>query len=225
MAATARGRGIAAGAAVAALLAGGCQPAGDASPAGSETVPAAAPDDPRGRPRTDFPATLAELSRLGGMTAAEWQEDPRLADAAVELAPDGAWASARLTYLAADADRFLTLRMEPGSTSQQRPTLGGLGLTAVGGEALEAVPPLPDDTLEPADLAAAAAPVLERCGASGAVTTVLYATGAPAIWDGQSWTVDPQWRATVATGSGGAAVDPRTGAAVLDDPCLEPLPE
>ena len=88
---------------------------------------------------------------------------------------------------------------------------------------MDELPDLPDDALEPAELAAAAAPALEQCDASGDVAAVIYANGAPESWDGQAWASAPVWRATVLTPTGGAVVRPDDGTPFAPLTCPDPL--
>jgi hypothetical protein len=60
---------------------------------------------------------------------------------------------------------------------------------------------------------------LEDCGV-GDLASVLYATGAPAAWDGQTWTERPAWTAMLSGAERAAVVDPRTGEPAAD-PCVD----
>ena len=170
-----------------------------------------------GAPDADgVPQSLPELLTLVEPEAVEWQDDPRLVQIEVELADEGTWASTAATYIAAEADRLLELKLTPDGLAEQRLTLSTLQLQPVPDEAVQAVPELPERAQEPADLAGVG-DVSACLGARAA--TVLYATGAPFAWDGEQWTTEPSWSATVRAEEGPAAVvDPVSGA--LTD-CLE----
>ncbi|MDP8969162.1 MAG: hypothetical protein M3N52_01360, partial [Actinomycetota bacterium] len=133
-----------------------------------------------------------------------------------------AWTEARLTYLAAEADRFLTVQLRPTGGVQERPTLATLGLKPVSARGLQQLPPMPTNAREPAALARAARSALIECGVDQPTRGVLYATGAPASWDGQRWADPPVWTATV-TGpkDSGVVVDPVSGAQASGG-CLQP---
>jgi hypothetical protein len=192
-----------------------CQPAGGP---GAVTTPEAGVggrEPALGAPVSGLPRTLTELVSRTHLLAEEWQDEPVLAEVEVDVDADGRWSAARATYLAPDADRFLSLETSGAGFSQQRPTLSTLQLQPVTAEGLAAVPPLPDDAAEPHDLAQSDAAA--ECGV-GTPTTVLYATGAPVAWDGTTWTRTPEWRATISDGDAAAAVDLVSGEL---DRCLE----
>lgn len=185
---------------------------------------AAAADQPAlGSPDTDWPRTLPALQAVAMAEAQTWQEEPVLADATVWLDPQGAWERVRLTYVAGAADRMLTYRSRPDELRVERPLLSGLQLPELPIAAVEQLPPLPGAVLEPADLAEASATALADCGAEGPVRAVLYATGAPATWDGAEWTRTPSWQATMVTEEVGVTVDPQTGTAFAPLTCVEPF--
>lgn len=190
------------------------QPSGAAA-AGDQTA--------LGSPDTDWPRTLPALQAVALPEAQTWQEQPVLADATVWLDPEGSWERVRLTYVAGAADRMLTYRSRPDELRVERPLLSGLQLPELPTAAVEEIPALPADALEPADLAEASATALADCGADGPVRAVLYATGAPATWDGSRWTRTPSWQATVVTEEVGVTVDPRTGTAFAPLTCVEPF--
>ncbi|WP_370323873.1 hypothetical protein [Euzebya sp.] len=230
---TVRGRITRAVAAAVALALGlaGCQltdPSATVDPDGA-AVTEAADVEVLGRPEDDWPRTIAELRTIARPEAQSWQDDPVLADLTVWLAGEGAadavaWARVRLTYVAADAERMLTYRATPDDLRVERPLLSGLELMPLPAAAVEAMEPFPDDALEPRDLAAASARALADCGADAAeVGAVLYATGAPAAWDGTEWTRTPTWRATVVAPDAGVVVDPSTGQAFAPLTCVDPL--
>lgn len=177
-----------------------------------------------GSPDTRWPSTLPGLRAFAEPEALTWQDEPVLADLTVWLQPDLSWERARLTYVAADADRMLTYRTQPDQLRLERPRLAGLQLPELPAAAVEEMIPLPEDALEPAALAAAAATALADCGSTDApVEAVLYATGAPAAWDGTTWTRTPSWRATVVTPVTGVVVDPTSGQAFAPLTCVEPV--
>lgn len=191
-----------------------CQPVDDLGgveePSAEE---AGADEDRRGAPATGPPGTLDEaLTRARG-EAARWQEGATLAEIVTDLDAEGTLARARLTFLAADADRLLTVTVTADGVREERPTLAAFDLTPITGEGLGAVPPLPEDVQEPEALAAAAPAAFSTCAAEGAPDTVLYATGAPLAWrpDEQEWAGPLAWTATVTSAEGGGAVlDPVT---------------
>jgi hypothetical protein len=181
-------------------------------------------DDVLGSPVEDWPRTLPALRSFAAPEALSWQDDPVLADLTVWLDEGGAWQRVQLTYVAPDAERILTYRSSPEELRLERPRLAGLQLPTLPAMAVEAIASFPEETLEPVDLAAAASTALADCGAAGeSAGAVLYATGAPAAWDGQQWTRNPTWRATVVTESAGVVVDPTTGQAFAPLTCVEPL--
>lgn len=209
------------GVAAAALVLAACQPVDEVADAPAAT-PAAVASDLLGNPDEDFPATLAELRAYGRERALTWQDDPLLSTVTVYL--DGAaWQRVRLTYVAADADRILTVTGDPEGARAERQTLAGLELVPVSAEGVSQLPELPAATLEPAALVEAAAPALEQCGAAGEVAAVLYANGAPEAWDGEAWTAAPVWRATVLTPQGGVVVRPEDAVAFAPLTCPDPL--
>lgn len=184
-----------------------CQPAGGPG-ALPTTEPGGGVEPALGAPVSGFPQSLAQLTRRADLVAEEWQDEPVLAEVEVEVDEQGRWSAARAVYLAPDADRFLALEATGGGFSQQRPTLSTLQLQPVTADGLADLPPLPDDAVEPVDLAQSDA--AQECGIASP-TTVLYATGAPVAWDGVTWTSPPQWRATISDGEAAAAVDVRSG--------------
>jgi hypothetical protein len=198
-----------------ALLA--CQPAGGPNAVATADAGAGGREPALGAPVSGLPRTLAELVSRTHLIAEEWQDEPVLVEVEVDVDADadGRWSAARVTYLAPDADRFLSLETSGGGFSQQRPTLATLQLQPVSADGLATIAPLPGDAAEPHDLAQSDAAA--ECGV-GAPTSVLYATGAPVAWDGTTWTRDPEWRATVSDGEAAAAVDVVGGEL---DSCLE----
>lgn len=207
------------------LLLSGCQLVDDAEDLQADRPSDGAAADVLGNPDEDFPSTIAELRAGLRPEALTWQDAPVLADVAVWLGSDEVtWERVRMTYVAADSDRMLTYRADPENLRLERPRLAGLQLLELPPAAVEEIQPLPDGTLEPAALAVAAADALRQCDASDLmVRAVLYATGAPAAWDGQEWSSLPAWRATVVTSSDGVSVDPASGRAFAPLTCVEPI--
>jgi hypothetical protein len=219
-------RPAAAGALVAVLaLLPGCELAGDpaTAPPASQGGGTGSDEPALGSPAERWPRTLPALLAHAAPEAQGWQDAPVLADVTVWLDADGRWERARLSYVAGEAERMLTLRTRPDELRVERPRLAGLELPVLPGAAVEEIPALPAGALEPVALGAAAAGPLEECGAAGAVRAVLYATGAPASWDGQRWSRTPSWRATVVTEAGGVSVDPTSGRAFAPLVCVDPL--
>jgi hypothetical protein len=205
---------------VSAALLLACQPVDpDLAGPGAESPTAAAGPDVAGGAQVadDLTALLAEHAG----TAAQWQAGATPVEIVTQL-EDGRWRSAAITYLAPEADRFLLVRTGPDGTSQERPTLEALGIAAIPELALAQVPPLPELAQPPVALVARAEPALASCEIDGDVAVVLYATGAPAAWDGDRWTEEPRWTATLSGGEAGAVVvDPVTGGPVGRG-CLPP---
>jgi hypothetical protein len=198
-----------------ALLAVSCQPAGGPAlgPADEAAGQAVEGEDAVGAPARGMPTTVSGMTERARVPAQEWQPDPVLSELWVALDDEGRPAQARLTYLAADADRFLVVRLDGDGVSQQQPTLGTLQLAEVSAAGVDAIPELPEDVVEPVALADAAAPALDECALSPPVRTVVYTTGAPMSWDGQRWTAPPEWTANVLVEGGGTVLDPVAGAA------------
>lgn len=197
----------------AALALAACQPVDEfddlTGPVG-EDEPAA--DEPPGAPAGAAPATLAEALDAGEAAAARWQDGARLAEAVVDFDGQGRMAGGRLTYLAPDADRFLTVEFGPDGVREERTTLAAFELSPITAAGVEALPALPDGVAEPAALAEQAQEA--GCDTTGPPVSVLYASGAPLAWDldAQDWAAPLGWTATV-TGEngGGVALDPVTG--------------
>ena len=191
------------------VLAAACQLTGGPGAGPSEVPSGGDSEEPRlGAPDEALPSTLGELLTRGLPVAEEWQVQPVLAEVEVDLDEDNRWLGARLVYLAADADRFLSLVATGGGFSQQRVTLGTLQVQPVTGDGLDEIPELPKAVLAPQTLAAAEA--VGTCGV-GRPVTVLYSTGAPYAWDGTAWTEAPRWRATITDETAGAVLDVTTG--------------
>lgn len=200
-------------------LAVGCQPAGGPGAGGSEVPSGARTDRPLGAPRAGVPSTLDGLIELGDRRALEWQEEPVLAEVEVDVTDSGEWADARLTYLAADADRMLHLVAAGGGFTEQQPSLASLQIQPVPQAGLDELPEFPDDAATPEELATSEA--AQSCGVTGDVT-VLYVTGAPIAWDGSQWSTPPEWRVTVAAADGTGAQLTTAGEAAGE--CLDAEP-
>ena len=202
-----------------AVLATACQLSGGPA-ARPGAVPTDASDGPRlGAPEAGLPSTLDELLDRGLRVAEEWQEEPILAEVEVDLDEQRRWTGARLLYVAADADRFLSLVASGSGFSQERLTLSTLQTQPIPAEGLADVPAFPDTVLEP--VALLDAEDAAACNV-GPPATVLYVTGAPVAWDGVQWTSPPEWRATVTSEAAGAVLDVASGSGeCLSD---EPLP-
>jgi hypothetical protein len=211
---------------VAAALAAACQPVDEVDDLGPQVEGEDdVAGDPVGAPETGMPATVGELRARTDEAARQWQEDPRVAEARVELDDEGGWREARVTYLAPEADRFLIVRVSPEGISEERLVLTHLDLTALPAEAVDEVPELPEDVAEPSALAEAAVEPLDECGVGGEARAVLYSSGAPYAWDPGSvaWSEPPAWGVTVTTDEGGgASLDPVTGEPAGPSACFEP---
>lgn len=194
------------------LLLTACQPVDDGLPSSDDSAEGAVGRPGPGAPEVDsrMPEDLPMLLAEHAGTAAQWQDGAIPVEIVAELEAGG-WVSATVVYLAPDADRFLVITVDGEGTDQQRPTLETLGVEPVPEPALAEVPPLPQRARSPEALAEGARPALEGCGTDDDPVTVLYMTGAPATWDGSTWTEPPAWTATVSTAEGaGAVVDPVT---------------
>lgn len=173
---------------------------------GESGEPAAAPEEPLGAPDSVFVPTLRELTARGREAALAWQDDPRLAEVVALFDDDGAVTTAELTYLAADADRILSVTVTAGGVTPTRIRLDNFSLAPIDDFSLDAIAPLPGRALDPIDLAEAAASALSDCGVSGDPTSVVYASGAPWSWNDGNWEPRPTWSAAVRSGSVGAVV-------------------
>lgn len=215
---------VAALALVAFLLVSGCQPVDEVD---GDVVPE--PDGtggngstPRGAPAAGLPGSLSEALARGERAAAQWQRDARLAEIVLQVDDVGQFTEGRLTYLAPHADRLLEVEVTGDGTREELPTLDALDLAPIPGEALAALPALPDDVRDPAALVEASTDAFAECGVEGTPSTVIYATGAPLAWDpaAGAWTLPLDWSATVTTETGaGAVLDPVTTTAT---DCLPP---
>lgn len=165
-----------------------------------------------------LPLTLPELWSRGQTLADEWQGQARPVTAEVTLDEQG-WADAEVRYLAADADRLLSVAFLDGTIATEQVSLSMFGAEPLTDSGLQQVPDGARDWLEPEDLLTAAQAVLEECGLGGA-NRVLYTTGAPASWTKQGWASAPRWKAMIIGADGHSAiVDPSTGESSTDDPC------
>lgn len=194
----------------AALAVAACQPAGGPAlqPSGDEPAPATS-EELLGAPGSGgVPQSIDQLVQLGRERAQTWQDDPVLTELIVEVGEDGAWSSAEVTFAAGEAARLFQVTANAEGISETRPSLATLQLQPVPPEALEDVPELPEDVRTPAALAASEG-VRECIGGPG--TTVHYTTGAPYAWDGEHWTQDPAWVATVGSGGKTATLNPASG--------------
>lgn len=199
-----------------------CDPAGP-PPVGApgSAVPGADREALLGAPAQGLPDTVAGVLAEVSTTALEWQDDPVLAEIDAGLDDSGALDVVRLTYVAAESERVLEIEATDAGASQQRTTLSTLGippdpdvpdeLPVIDLAGIEAIPPLPDGLLEPADLVAAGAEALTACDVDP--TALRYATGAPWSWDGTAWTQELVWSVTATQDDRFALLDPTTGAA------------
>lgn len=204
-----------------------CQPVevGGAATATTTTAPVTGSSPGRGAPDRQTPTTFAGILDRALQTALTWQDAPQPAEIIVELGPDRP-SAADVTYLAADADRLLTVRITDDGIVERRPTLGALDLLPISTPGMEELPPPPEGVLDPLALAAAAGQPLSDCGVDPGAGTVEvgYATGAPYAWDGSRWADPPAWTATVTIVSSdgarsGVPTDPVTGLPAGD--CFE----
>lgn len=165
-------------------------------------------------------ASLESAVEAGAQPAHEWQENPRLAQIAIELDEQGRWQQTKVDYVAAGSERMLTLFLSDAGMREQRISLEPLDLPVLPVEAVEQLRPLPDGALPPARLLAAAEEAIQAC-ALGQVGLIVYTTGAPATWDEQAgaWTQPPAWRAVLADADQtSVVVDPVSGAG-LENSC------
>lgn len=177
---------------------------------------------PRGAPAAGLPESLSGAVARADGAAAQWQRDARLAEVVMQIDEAGQVSEGRLTYLAPHADRLLEVELTGQGMTQDRPILEALDLAPIPGEAVGALPPLPEGVRDPAELVTASADAFAECGVEGTPSTVIYATGAPLAWDpaAGAWTLPLDWTATVTTETGaGAVLDPVTATATE---CLPP---
>ena len=197
-------------AAAAALAA--CQPVDDLAPEADRTAEVET-ETPLDAPVHGMPGSLTELMARAEPEALAWQDEPVLAEILVEVGRGSEWQRAALTYVAANADRQLVLTVTAEEVREELTTLAALQLKPLSPRAVAQIPALPPEAKQPAELVRLARAALRECRIAGAPEGVLYATGAPAAWNGRRWTAPPQWTATVATGDGAVQFDPLTGAA------------
>lgn len=199
------------------LAAGACQPV-DTPPSRDASMEDAAtePAEPGAPAANAVPQSLDDLRARLETVAQEWQAEAVVAEVHVALAGD-TWTEALVTYVAPDADRLLLVDLDAEGMSQQRPTFSTLGLQPVSAAGVAEIPPFADEARDPQDLAAVAAPLLAECGVGTAASSVLYASGAPAAWDGERWTEALSWTAIVATDEGDTVqLDPVAGEPVRE---------
>jgi len=199
------------------LLLAACQPVDELGSAPRQTSAAPA-ERPIDAPVVVMPQRLDALWTRVEPVVLEWQEDPQVAELLVEFDGEQHWRRVQLTYVAADADRFLTVVVTPETVTDERTTLATLGLRPITRRGMTSLPPFPAQAREPGDLADSARAALRRCAMPGRVLRVLYASGAPVSWGGRRWTAPPEWTATVTTARGSVSVNPETG--VIGD-CIE----
>ncbi len=152
-------------------------------------------------------------------TATEWDSDATLVEMAVRPGPDRHWTELRSTHLAPDADRMLILRHDGTALSEEEATLDTLGFHVLDDAALAVVPALPDDVVDPASAATAAAEAPDGCGMADEPHEILYTTGAPGAWDGSGWAQEPRWTVTVLGEGGGVLLD--IDGALRSEPCID----
>lgn len=193
---------------VLAAMAVACQPAG--GPAA--VSPTQGTDGPRlGAPDVGgVPQTLTDVLREAQPRAQRWQDEPVLAEVTIDVDDGGRWSATEAVFVAGDADRLLTVRASADGVVDQQTTFATLGLTPVPSDAVEEIPPFPDDALDPESLVTAAGDVVRDC-LGGRPNTVVYATGAPFAWDGTRWTERPVWTARLTADDSAAVLDAVTG--------------
>lgn len=173
-----------------------------------------------GSPAEEVPGDLAGLTERTAPEAERWQPDPRPAEAAVRL-HDGRWRSASVTYVAAEADSALVVRVDDDGLATERISFHTLGLDPLPHEALEGFPAM-TDLVAPADLAAAAEERFDECDAAEPAVEVRLATGAPATWEGDGWAQEPRWRAAVTNEEGrGVRLDAVTAEPDGEQRCVD----
>lgn len=187
-----------------------CQPVDDVGPDPRRTVEQVT-QTPLDAPVRGMPTSLAELVERAEPEARAWQDEPVLAEILVDVEAGGGWRRAQLTYVAANADRLLTVTVTADQVSDELTTLDALQLRPVSARAMRQVPALPVDVLQPAELVTRGREALRACGFRATPTGVLYATGAPAGWNGRRWAAPPEWTATVTSDRGAAQLDAVTG--------------
>ena len=169
----------------------------------------------------DADGSSSDLDRLLERTQAaadEWDADARLVELSLTLDEDGP-SSGRATYVGPDAARLLVVDVSGDSVEEQQPTAETLGFEPVPGDALQEVPEPPDDLVEPGQWPESVDDALDECEVDEP-REVLYATGAPAAWDGSAWADEPRWRVTVLDDEGQGAVLDHDGAPRAE-PCID----
>ena len=197
------------------LLVAACQPADDPLETQGQDEQSAPDEPPVGvEAASGVPQTLGDLFDQVDETASEWQSGARPVEIRATM-DDGQVASTQATFVGGGADRFLVIETDAEGVSENAPRLDGLELGVIPVAAVDAIEP-PDELADPAELIELAAPALDECGLPQ-VTTVLYTTGAPAAWTGESWASEPVWRGILRAGDDGTAhVDPRSGELAAD---------
>ena len=193
------------------LLLVACQPVDDEVDLDQQSP---APEEEDGAAGADFDRILSAADEA----ADEWDAAARLVEISVSV-EDGAPVSGRVTFLGPDAARLLVVEVTGDTVEEQQPTAETLGFEPVPADALSEVPEPPEDLVEPDGLVDDLGGVLVGCGVDEA-REILYATGAPAGWDGSAWVDAPQWRVTVVGEDGAGAVlepdgEPRS------EPCID----
>lgn len=189
----------------------GCQPVDELAPR-RDASEATVTETPLDAPVRGMPSTVAALLARAEPEARAWQDEPVLAEILIGLGPRDRWRQAELTWIAAHADRQLTVTVTDEEVHDELTTLAALQLRPVSRRGVAAIPAFPGDAMEPGELAEAARAALRACRVTGSPQAVLYASGAPVSWNGRRWTVPPQWTATVTTSGGAVQLDPVTGA-------------
>lgn len=172
----------------------------------------------------DSDLDLAEPSPSGGIAphigalqqhleaaASRWQDHPRMAELVVEVDEQRRAVRAAATYVAAGAEEVLSVSLDAEGVDQYRQPLREYGVGPLPVAAVEEIPRLPERVLDPGALLEAAAGARSECGSTATPTRVIYATGAPAAWQGTSWRTAPSWGGIVVAGDEAVAVSPTTG--------------
>ncbi|HWH32106.1 MAG TPA: hypothetical protein VNU01_05485 [Egibacteraceae bacterium] len=195
---------------LAVLAATACQPVDDVPRDPRGTVERVT-ETPLDAPVTGMPSSLEDLRARAWPEALAWQDEPVLAEILVDVEASGGWRRAQLTYLAADADRLLTVTVTADGMADELTTLAALQLHPVSRRGMAEVPELPEGVLQPPELVRMGRAELRECGIRDTPTGVLYASGAPAAWNGRRWTAPPVWTATVTSDGGAVQLDPVSG--------------
>lgn len=184
-----------------------CEPVDELPPPGEAPASQATPR---------APLTLTTIFEVSDAAAEEWSERARIIELAVDPAGD---TPARVVYLASELDRLLTVEVAAGEVlGQQQTTLETLGFADLPDDAITDIPAV-DNLPDPQEVVVIADAELRACGLAE-VREVVYATGAPAAWDGERWTAIPVWAITLFDGEGRAVRLAADGSAAAD-PCVE----